>query len=322
MSGLNNAMNNTNLNSPAGQQSSNAAGLNQNPLTSGSSSSSTGGINANGDFVYRKPQPLMPAAQMLVGDLAAKSGIPLSMTNTQAAAAANAAVREAAKKAAQANSGFDSSNNNTNNNTNSSNNNNNTKQSSNNTPLKVTEIKPNEVYNNPLFDNELGKLVFGLVFSLRGISKKLVGTPSSTNTNTKSSNSNTDSSTSPDPAENNGLATIAGTPDRFFFQDPNGNVCTSNGALSNNSDSFVSFSTSKYKLHYYETPSNIRFVLITDPSMESQVHVLKHIYSSVYLDYAVKNPLFPIDATGSAVLSSDLLVIGIESYITSLPHFE
>jgi hypothetical protein len=52
-------------------------------------------------------------------------------------------------------------------------------------------------------------------------------------------------------------------------------------------DSFVSYKTSKYRLHYYETPSNLRFVLLTDPGLDNQLVVLKQIYVSYYLEYVV-----------------------------------
>lgn len=168
-------------------------------------------------------------------------------------------------------------------------------------PLSVTNTNAkiqNSPYPTPLFDNELAKLVFGLVFSLAGISKKLVGTPATKN--------------------ETGMAKSA---TGICFPDPTANLAVSNGA-SAPPDSFISFSTNKYKLHFYETPSRIRFVLVTDPDMDSQLSALKHIYLNVYLEYAVKNPLFPVDPVGSAVLSSDLLIIGIESFITSLQGFE
>ncbi|KAF5114187.1 hypothetical protein DV113_001898 [Geotrichum candidum] len=52
-------------------------------------------------------------------------------------------------------------------------------------------------------------------------------------------------------------------------------------------DSFVSYKTSKYRVHYYETPSNLRFVLLTDPGLDNQLVVLKQIYVSYYLEYIV-----------------------------------
>ena len=36
------------------------------------------------------------------------------------------------------------------------------------------------------------------------------------------------------------------------------------GFVANAKDSFLSYRTSQYKLHYYETPTNIKFVMLTD----------------------------------------------------------
>lgn len=46
-------------------------------------------------------------------------------------------------------------------------------------------------------------------------------------------------------------------------------------------DGFLSFHTSKYRLHYYETPSGLKFVLNTDLSVSNARDTLQHIYSNV-----------------------------------------
>ncbi|XP_015472456.1 trafficking protein particle complex subunit 1, partial [Parus major] len=46
-------------------------------------------------------------------------------------------------------------------------------------------------------------------------------------------------------------------------------------------DGFVSFHTSKYRLHYLETPSGLRLVLNTDLGVPSAREALQHIYSNV-----------------------------------------
>lgn len=53
-------------------------------------------------------------------------------------------------------------------------------------------------------------------------------------------------------------------------------------------DSFVTFNTSKYRLHYFETPSNLKFVMLSDPKMESLRLVLHQIYVQLYVEYVVK----------------------------------
>ncbi|XP_035772098.1 trafficking protein particle complex subunit 1 [Neolamprologus brichardi] len=46
-------------------------------------------------------------------------------------------------------------------------------------------------------------------------------------------------------------------------------------------EGFLSFQTSKYRLHYYETPSGLKFVLNTDLSVTNARDTLQHIYSNV-----------------------------------------
>lgn len=46
-------------------------------------------------------------------------------------------------------------------------------------------------------------------------------------------------------------------------------------------DGFLSFQTSKYRLHYYETPSGLRFVMNTDLSVSNARETLQQIYSNV-----------------------------------------
>ncbi|KAL7751014.1 MutS protein msh4 [Sorochytrium milnesiophthora] len=56
---------------------------------------------------------------------------------------------------------------------------------------------------------------------------------------------------------------------------------------------FHAYSTSVYKLHYYETPTSLKFVLMTSPSMDtySTRDLLKTIYRDIYVEYVAKNPL-------------------------------
>uniref|UniRef100_A0A8C2N1E6 Trafficking protein particle complex subunit n=1 Tax=Cricetulus griseus TaxID=10029 RepID=A0A8C2N1E6_CRIGR len=46
-------------------------------------------------------------------------------------------------------------------------------------------------------------------------------------------------------------------------------------------DGFLSFQTSRYKLHYYETPTGIKVVMNTDLGVGPIRDVLHHIYSAV-----------------------------------------
>jgi trafficking protein particle complex subunit 1 len=53
-------------------------------------------------------------------------------------------------------------------------------------------------------------------------------------------------------------------------------------------DSFLSYKTSKYRLHYYETASNVRLVMLSDPKIDNLRPVLHQIFVSLYVEYVVK----------------------------------
>mmetsp|Transcript_50045 Transcript_50045/g.156628 ORF Transcript_50045/g.156628 Transcript_50045/m.156628 type:complete len:187 (-) Transcript_50045:477-1037(-) len=53
-------------------------------------------------------------------------------------------------------------------------------------------------------------------------------------------------------------------------------------------DALQSYNTSTYKLHYYETPTGLRFILITDPPVPSLRECLRQIYSHIYVEYVTK----------------------------------
>lgn len=50
-------------------------------------------------------------------------------------------------------------------------------------------------------------------------------------------------------------------------------------------DSFISYRTGAYKLHYYETPTNLKFVLLTDVKMNNLRVVLHQIYVNLYVEF-------------------------------------
>lgn len=54
--------------------------------------------------------------------------------------------------------------------------------------------------------------------------------------------------------------------------------------LGGDDDAFISFRTSQYKLHYYETPTNLRFALLTEPGALSMRNVLHQIYINLWVE--------------------------------------
>ncbi|KAF6300042.1 trafficking protein particle complex 1 [Rhinolophus ferrumequinum] len=73
----------------------------------------------------------------------------------------------------------------------------------------------------------------------------------------------------------------------------------------------------RYKLHYYETPTGIKVVMNTDLGVGPIRDVLHHIYSALYVELVVKNPLCPLGQT----VQSELFRSRLDSYIRSLPFF-
>ncbi|KAJ3790792.1 TRAPP complex subunit bet5 [Lentinula aff. detonsa] len=66
--------------------------------------------------------------------------------------------------------------------------------------------------------------------------------------------------------------------------------------LSGRDEQFVSYRTSAYKLHLFETLSGYKFIMLSDPGTESLRFVLRQIYVGPFLEYVVRNPLINMDS--------------------------
>lgn len=92
------------------------------------------------------------------------------------------------------------------------------------------------------------KLIFGTIFSLRNMVRKLGGED--------------------DRLEHPQLCYLIGLANRI--------VC-----------SFISYRTGQYKLHYYETPTSIKFVMLTDTQSLNMRNVLHQIYVNLYVEFGI-----------------------------------
>ncbi|KAK5067859.1 Trafficking protein particle complex subunit BET5, partial [Cryomyces antarcticus] len=88
--------------------------------------------------------------------------------------------------------------------------------------------------------------------------------------------------------------------------------------LGGEDDSFLSYRTGEYKLHYYETPTNIKFVMLTDTKTNNLRIVLHQIWANLYVEFVVKNPLSPAEHPGGVGVSNELFELGLESFISQV----
>lgn len=99
-------------------------------------------------------------------------------------------------------------------------------------------------------------------------------------------------------------------------------------------NSFVSYTTSQYKLHYYETPTNIKFVMLTDLKSPSMRIALQQIYINLFVEYGqfvhwlsavnsnsgavVKNPLSPVEHPGGVGVNNELFEESLEQFVVRI----
>ncbi|OKL61670.1 hypothetical protein UA08_02772 [Talaromyces atroroseus] len=90
--------------------------------------------------------------------------------------------------------------------------------------------------------------------------------------------------------------------------------------LGGEDDSFICYRTSQYQLHFYETPTNIKFVMLTDTKSPSMRIALQQIYVNLYVEYAnaavVKNPLSPVEHPGGIGVDNELFEESLEQFVT------
>ncbi|KAL8643269.1 MAG: hypothetical protein Q9228_000164 [Teloschistes exilis] len=88
--------------------------------------------------------------------------------------------------------------------------------------------------------------------------------------------------------------------------------------LGGQEDNFISYRTGHYKLHYYETPTSLKFVMVTDTKSNNLRIVLHQIYVSLYVEYVVKNPLSPIEHPRGIGVNCEMFELGVEQFVACL----
>ena len=112
----------------------------------------------------------------------------------------------------------------------------------------------------------------------------------------------------------------------------------------------MSYRTAHYKLHYYETPTNLKFVMLTDTKMNNLRIVLHQIYVGLYVEYGecaafrclemrqregrveewrqleqladesavVKNPLSPVEHPGGVGVDCESFELGLDQFVVCI----
>ncbi|KAF8322245.1 snare-like protein [Clavulina sp. PMI_390] len=66
--------------------------------------------------------------------------------------------------------------------------------------------------------------------------------------------------------------------------------------LSGRDENFTSYKTSAYRLHLFETLSGYKFILLSDPNIDSLRFLLRQLYSGPFVEYVARNPLVDMDS--------------------------
>lgn len=85
-------------------------------------------------------------------------------------------------------------------------------------------------------------------------------------------------------------------------------------------EQFVSYKTSTYKLHLYETISGYKFVMLSDPEADSLRTSLHSIYAGPFLDHVVRNPLVSMDSKERGI-DNEYFRAATDRAVKSIPSF-
>jgi trafficking protein particle complex subunit 1 len=88
--------------------------------------------------------------------------------------------------------------------------------------------------------------------------------------------------------------------------------------LGGEDDQFLSYRTAEYKLHYFETPSQLKLVMLTDTRVGNMRTVLYQIWATLYVEYVVKSPIAPTEHPRGVGVANELFEGGLETFIVRL----
>ncbi|KAJ3034169.1 Trafficking protein particle complex subunit 1 [Rhizophlyctis rosea] len=150
-----------------------------------------------------------------------------------------------------------------------------------------------------------------------------VQTATTPTTASTTADGNTDTSANPAPSAGGLVGTVGGLAFEEEAKLVYGVIFSLRNLLSKLSnkpgaEGFTSYRTNVYKLNYFETPTGLKFVMNTDPTMEGMREALRLVYANIYIDYVVKNPL----AKTEGQIDNDLFKTALQKFIRGIPGFD
>ena len=85
-------------------------------------------------------------------------------------------------------------------------------------------------------------------------------------------------------------------------------------------DGFQSFKTTKYRMNVYETAIQTKFVINTDTAVTHPIvrDLLQNIYGQIYVEYALKNPLYKMGTP----IESELFTVKLDEFVKASSFFK
>lgn len=83
-----------------------------------------------------------------------------------------------------------------------------------------------------------------------------------------------------------------------------------------------SFSTSKYRTHFLESATGLKFVLISDTSIDNLQNVLWELYSNYYVKNIAFNSLSAVDFKEDEKISNSNFIVETDKFLQSLAVFQ
>ena len=83
----------------------------------------------------------------------------------------------------------------------------------------------------------------------------------------------------------------------------------------------MSYTTSTYKLHFHETPTGYKFVMLSDPNADSLRFVLRQIYTGPFITHVVSNPLVEMDSRTEGI-DNEQFRKAVDGLVRGLSIFE